>query len=1127
MKKATIAVLLVLGGVALAQPVDDHTMAYWKMNEGSGNLIADSSSNGNDGTAVNTVWTTDAKSGGAALQFNGQSSQVDVPDSPTLHPKTGDITVEAWIKVFSDPKNWSIAGAIVFKGNAYQWDVNTDGGLWFGIWGGAVKSTATYDFEQHLNEWHHVAATFDSATQKAQIYVDGELNIEGTAAATIDQSSNDLYIGYKADDGGWFDGIIDEVSISNIVRTQDEIKTSMQGTGGYPFAQSPNPPDGSIHENSWVNLSWKPGDFAVSHDVYLGESFDDVNDATHESPAFRGNQTTTFYVAGFPGFAYPNGLVPGTTYYWRIDEVNGADPNSPWKGKVWSFLVPSLKAYNPDPADGAKFISPDVTLTWTAGLGTKLHYVYFGDDPNTVANATGASPQADATYSPGALELDKTYYWRVDEFDGATTHKGDVWSFTVKPSIPVTDPGLLCWWTLNEGSGRNVLDWSGHGHDATFTGDPQWVDGYDGSALNFNGSGQSVIYNFANDETWTAYTLAVWAKADMLWQSNNSSICATYLTTAGGFQISFDASNNYQYHAGVDQIIGPASLGWVHLAVSYDGTTATAYYNGNFVATFTPAANDLLANKFAIGVNRAEDNWFDGSIDDFRVYNRALSQEEVQLVMRIDPLLAWAPNPANGSVPDIDHAVPLTWTAGDKASQHDVYFGTDKAAVADANASDVTGIYRGRQNGTSYTPPEGVEWGGGPYYWRIDESNNDGTLTKGEVWSFTVADFVLIDDFESYNAGANQIWYSWHDGLGYGVPGTPPYFAGNGTGAAVGDETTASYTEETIVHGGRQSMPLWYDNNKQGFAKYSETEFKLTSPRDWSKHGISELSLWFRGYPASVGSFVEAPVGTYTMTASGADIWGTADQFHYAYKTLTGAGSIIAKVQSVANTNAWSKAGVMIRETLDAGSRQALVCVTPGNGVAFQYRTDTDATSSSTNQTGLVAPYWVKLERDAAGNFTASASANGTTWEPIATAVPQNIPMSSMVYIGLALTSHDVAQTCQAVFSNVTTTGTVSAQWADQDIGIANNAPEPLYVAVSNATGQPAVVTNPDPNAATTDTWTQWEIPLSQFSDQGIDLTNVDQLAIGLGTPGNMTVPGGSGKMYFDDIRLLRPPTTP
>jgi len=203
-------------------------------------------------------------------------------------------------------------------------------------------------------------------------------------------------------------------------------------------ATDPDPADGAWFEQTWGTLSWRPGAFAVSHDVYLGDNFDDVNEGTAET--FQGNQLAASFLVGFPGFPYPDGLIPGTTYYWRIDEVNDTDPNSPWKGDVWSFTVSPMTAYIPDPADGAESVNPNVRLSWTAGFGAKLHTVYFGEDFDDVNTAAGGLPQGATTYTPGPLELTKTYYWRVDEFDGIDTYKGDVWSFTTEGAVGNPNP---------------------------------------------------------------------------------------------------------------------------------------------------------------------------------------------------------------------------------------------------------------------------------------------------------------------------------------------------------------------------------------------------------------------------------------------------------------------------------------------------------------------------------------------------------------------------------------------------------------------------------------------------------------------------------------------------------------
>jgi len=880
------------------------------------------------------------------------------------------------------------------------------------------------------------------------------------------------------------------------------------------YASNPDPPDGAIIEDTWVSLTWEAGETAVSHDVYFGENLDDVTNGIGD--AFRGNHPSNFFVAGFPGFAYPDGLVPGTTYYWRIDEVE-ADGTTKYQGPVWSFTVPSKIAYNPNPQDGAKYVATDATLSWTAGFGAKLHTVYFGDDLDTVNNAAGGLPQSAATYSPGPLTKNTTYYWRVDEFDGVATYTGDVWSFSTMPDINITDPDLIGWWKFDEGVGTTALDFSGYGNDGTLGGDPEWIEGIIGGALDLDGDDYVSIDAVADDCTSKDFTLSAWIKTT---QAGEGNVFAS--NTGGSHVLLFGVDNGNIYVDDGPSTDYPPVVNddqWHMITLVKDGSRIILYTDGVEAGTVTTSIDVTTEQRWSIGQewDSGPSDFYMGSVDDARFYNRPLTAAEVLELTRGDPLAAWNPRPKDGAIVDVERAKqPLTWSPGENAAEHDVYFGTDQTAVENADSSDATGLYRGRQAGTTYTPPESLEWGTGPYYWRIDEFNTNGSLSTGGIWSFTVADHLIVENYESYtddDLAGEAIWQSWIDGFGV---------ADNG--AQVG-YLLPPYAEQGIVHGGGQSMPLMYDNTAG--VRNSEAQLALTALRDWTAYDVSNLSIWFRGYPGSVGSFVEGPVGTYTMTASGDDIWNDADEFHFAYKSLNGAGSITARIVSVQNTDPWAKAGVMIRETLDPGSKHAFACITPGNGVSSQARVDTDNASTDFTQGGITAPHWVKLERDVAGNFSVRHSTNGTSWSPVQGAIPDRVPMTGDVYIGLALTAHNVNAVCEAVFSNVTTTGAVTGQWMHQDIGVTSNAAEPLYVAVSNATGSPAVVAHADPAAATIATWTEWIIPLQAFADQGINLTNVDKIAIGLGSKGNAAAAGGLGTMFFDDIGLYRPEPQP
>ncbi|MCU0915990.1 MAG: hypothetical protein MUC88_15725, partial [Planctomycetes bacterium] len=168
---------------------------------------------------------------------------------------------------------------------------------------------------------------------------------------------------------------------------------------------------------------------------------------------------------------------------------------------------------------------------------------------------------------------------------------------------------------------------------------------------------------------------------------------------------------------------------------------------------------------------------------------------------------------------------------------------------------------------------------------------------------------------------------------------------------------------------------------------------------------------------------------TYTVAAVGVNIWNYADDFHFAYKTLHGDGSIVARVDGFQKPDEWSKAGVMIRESLAAGSRHAFCCLLAGHGTSFHHRTETDQATGQSNTEGFAAPYWVKLVRE--GNtLSAYHSRNGKTWtlQPATakTPNPQTIVMGPDVCIGLAVTSQDPSRIVEVRFSHVRLTGSVA-----------------------------------------------------------------------------------------------------
>jgi prepilin-type processing-associated H-X9-DG protein len=566
-------------------------------------------------------------------------------------------------------------------------------------------------------------------------------------------------------------------------------------------------------------------------------------------------------VVGFPGFPAPEGLAPGTTYYWRVDEVNDADPNSPWKGAIWSFTIPTKEAYDPSPAAGVSFVLSDATLAWTPGFAAKLHHVYFGDNSDDVGNAAGAMPLPDASFDPGALELDKTYYWRVDEFDGTAVHKGNVWSFTTVPDIAVTNPDLQGWWTLDEGEGTTAVDWSGHGGHGSFVGEPRWVDGYQGSALELSGGDFLNCGENAGAGVTADFTLAAWVKMNPGNAGQYMGICGKLSRRGGnaeylGYALVRYNENDFRLwvgddttdllKSGVSSDVRYTDTEWHHVAGVHEGQANFLYVDGvkqagSTMISFVPS--DLF---FQIGRQYSNTNTqrlFKGKIDDVRLYNKALTDAQIAEVMLGDPKQPGSPVPGRDALLDTRDISSLSWSRGNTAASHDVYFGTDRDAVAgaDNNAPE----FQGNQAGTSLSLASLVEFGGGDYYWRVDEVEAGGAVNAGTIWKFTVPEHLIVDNFESYNnidlpnAGSNVIFDNWIDGFGTTT-----------NGALVGNDLPP-YAEQSTVRSGNQSMIYGYDNA----GKTSEATLTLTK-RDWTVEAVTKLSLSLRGLSANAADRV-------------------------------------------------------------------------------------------------------------------------------------------------------------------------------------------------------------------------------------------------------------------------------
>jgi hypothetical protein len=495
-------------------------------------------------------------------------------------------------------------------------------------------------------------------------------------------------------------------------------------------------------------------------------------------------------------------FLPGDTFrgFVRIEDHTGAPVNIDNLIAVAEYAESINTATGPQPESGAMDIPRDVVLSWSAGYSAVTHDVYFGASFDDVNAATRSNPrgvllsqgQSDTTFDPpGILDFDTTYYWRVDEVNGApdnTIFKGDVWSFTAEP---------FAYAIANITATSNATSEAAAGPQNTVNG----------SGLNADDQ-HSIISN----DMWLGLPVGdepVWIQWDfdgvyklhemMVWNYN---VQFELLLGFGVKDVTVEYSEN-----GTD---------WTALGdVTLNQATAKATYVANTTVDFQGVA----AKSVRMTVN--------GGFGVMSQYG--LSEVRFMYI----PAQAREPQPADGAT-DVSVDSALTWRAGRDAASHEVYFGADAEALALAGTVSVNTYAPGELNlGTTY-------------YWQINEVQ-DIESWQGPVWSFATQEYLVVDDFESYNDdidAGTTIFDTWLDGWV------------NETGSTVG-YLNAPFAEKTTVHSGRQSMPLAYDNTS---VAVSEADLELSA--NWSLYGIQSLSLYFYGAAGNTGQLYVKINGT-------------------------------------------------------------------------------------------------------------------------------------------------------------------------------------------------------------------------------------------------------------------------
>ncbi len=630
-------------------------VAAFSFNEGLGDIVNDVSGTGNTGTITGATWTSAGRYGNA-LAFDGASSAITINDAPSLALTTG-MTLEAWVK----PAALSGWRTILYKERpdgsetALAWALyasdDTAPPAVYGMLAGATGNNqwthAKGTTLLPLNTWTHVAGTYDGSALR--LYVNGVLVRTLALAGSLAVTPGALRIGGHAGAGQYFSGLMDEIRVYNRALSLTEIQADMAAPmATLPTVSAVTPVNGAtaVTPTAAVTATFSQtmtaGSINPATVQLLGPGLTPVAgavtyDTTKRMATFTPNAplaSMTTYTATIKGG--PSGVwdLAGRLLASDVNWVftTGADGTPP--------VISALKATANNSA---------AVITWTTNEPSTSR-VDYGTAPQALTQ-NAADPSLVTTHAVvlGGLTAGTTYYFRVTSVDAAVNGASAPASSSAPASFLTATPvGLVAAFSFNEGLGGIVNDVSGAGNTGTITGAAWTSAGRYGNALAFDGASNAITISDAPSlALTTGMTLEAWVKpaalsgwrtilykerpdggggtalAWALYASDDTAPPAVYGMLAG-------ATGNNQWTHATGTTMLPLNT-WTHVAGTYDGSALRLYVNGVLVKTLALAGSlAVTPGALRIGGHAGAGQYFSGLVDEIRVYNRALSQAEIQ-----------------------------------------------------------------------------------------------------------------------------------------------------------------------------------------------------------------------------------------------------------------------------------------------------------------------------------------------------------------------------------------------------------------------------------------------------------------------------------------------------------------